>query len=188
VHGIVSAHRGAITVDSAPGVGSTFNLWFPLALPNADVQVSEAALRIHGQASPVLTPLAAARGQHVLYVDDDEVMVLMVERLLQSRGYRVTAMVDPIAALELVRLDASIEAVVCDLNMPALSGLALARAVRDIRPALPFILSSGYLPVETQDQASALGIRAILCKENTLEELHPTIQRTLQTDNVATPY
>ena len=183
VHGIVSAHRGAITVESSPDAGSTFNLWFPLESPNAGVQ--EAALRIHGEAKPVPMPDVAARGQHVLYVDDDEVMVLMVERLLQSRGYRVTAMIDALEALEFVRRDASIDAVVCDLNMPALSGLALARAVGEIRPALPFILSSGHLPVDAREQASALGIRAVLCKEYTLEELHPTIQRTLlQTDNV----
>ena len=176
VHGIVIAHHGAITVDSTPGVGSTFSLWFPLAASGVEPAGSDFAMLDCDGPEP---PLAAAGGQHVLYVDDDEVMVLMVERLLQRCGYRVTAMVDAIEALELVRRDPSVDVVVCDLNMPALSGLALARAVGEIRSTLPIVLSSGYFPPEAQAQASALGIRATLCKENTLEELHAIIQRAL---------
>ncbi|HEY9063542.1 MAG TPA: response regulator [Burkholderiaceae bacterium] len=181
VHGIVSAHRGAITVDSTPGVGSTFGLWFPLATPGTEPPSSDFAMLDRRETAP---PPAVASGQHVLYVDDDEVMVLMVERLLQRSGYRVTAMVDAIEALDLVRRDASVEVVVCDLNMPALSGLALARALGEIRPTLPVVLSSGYFPAEAHAQASALGVRATLCKENTLEELHAILQRTLAATSV----
>ncbi|HKX44261.1 MAG TPA: response regulator [Burkholderiaceae bacterium] len=181
VHGIVSAHRGAITVDSTPGVGSTFSLWFPLAPAGIEPPGSDWA--VLERRDPAPAPVVA-HGQHVLYVDDDEVMMLMVERLLQRCGYRVTAMVDAVEALDFARRDPSIDVVVCDLNMPALSGLALARALGEIRPALPVILSSGYFPAEAHAQASALGIRATLCKENTLEELHPVIQRTLSAASV----
>jgi hypothetical protein len=79
VHGIVTGHGGAITVDSTPDVGSTFHLYFP--------QVRQALAAPDGGTSAALQPLG--QGQHVLYVDDDPVMVLMVDSLLQRLGWRV---------------------------------------------------------------------------------------------------
>lgn len=172
VHGIVLAHRGSITVESTPGHGSTFHLLFPLAPEPADE-------------APAWLPsargdLPRADDRHVLYVDDDEVMMLMVERLLQRAGYRISAFLDPEEALDAVKADPdSFDVAVCDFNMPALSGLDFARALASIRPQLPVIISSGYLPEEAQAEALQLGVRGLLQKQNTFDELDRLIRRVL---------
>ncbi len=74
-------------------------------------------------------------GQHVLYVDDDEIMVVMVQSLLQHSGYRVTTCRDALTAVAAECADpARFDVVVTDFNMPLGSGLDVALAVRDLRP------------------------------------------------------
>ncbi|MGA0609012.1 response regulator [Caldimonas sp. KR1-144] len=170
VHGIVAAHRGSIVVDSAPGQGSVFHLYFPLAEPRR----SEAPALPQDEADD------APFGARVLYVDDDEVMALVVERLLQRAGVRVTVFQDARAALQQVRCDAqAFDVVVCDYNMPTLTGVDLARALGGIAPQLPVIISSGYLPDEARAEAMRLGVRGIVHKENIVEDLGRLIRQVL---------
>jgi CheY-like chemotaxis protein len=168
VHGIVRAHGGAISLDTAPGQGSTFHLYLPAA------EVSETRSE---RAEPAL-PQGA--GRHVLYIDDDQVMVLMVERLLQRAGFRVSVETDPTIGIERVRAgDPPFDMVVTDFNMPEMSGLDVARQIAAIRPDLPVVISSGYLSEALRDEAGRAGVRALMPKENTFEELIPLLQRLL---------
>ncbi|MCW5613177.1 MAG: PAS domain S-box protein [Rubrivivax sp.] len=170
VHGIVQAHGGAIAVDSAPGAGSTFHVFLP--------RLQQAATGDGGL--PASLPAAAGAGQRVLYVDDDEVMVLMVQRLLQRAGYSVTACTGALQAQRLLAAGAPrFDVVVSDYNMPDMSGLELAQELRRLHPALPVIISSGFLSDELREQAAAAGVRALLKKENTLEELAGLLQQVL---------
>ena len=168
VHGIVTAHQGAIRVNSAPGQGTTVNLYLPLT-----------------DREPVPTPgprampiLGAGTGQHVLYVDDDEVIVVMVERLLTQAGYRVTPFRDGRAAVAAVQAAPdAFDVVVSDYNMPGYTGMDVARAVASIRPGLPVVISSGYISEDLQAQAHAAGVRHLLQKQNSLEELALLVHR-----------
>ena len=169
VHGIVASHHGAITLRSAPGEGSSFDMYFPLAEPVAAPPPPAAA--------PAVAP---GRGEHVLYVDDDAVMGLMVESLLQRSGYRVTCLADPREALARLRADAGIfDVVVTDFNMPELSGLDLARELRGIRPGLPVIVTSGYVSDSLRAEVQRAGVRYVMQKEYTLEQLGGVVQRAL---------
>ena len=116
----------------------------------------------------------------MLYIDDDEVMVVMVERLLERLGYRVTCLHDPGRAIEYVRTSPrDVDIVVSDLNMPELSGLDVARALQAIRPGLPVVISSGNLPDQLQNEAREAGVRALVHKQYTLEELGGVIHWVL---------
>ena len=119
-------------------------------------------------------------GEHVLYVDDDEVMALMAERLLARAGYRVTALRDPAEAIVRVRADPWLyDVVVTDFNMPGRSGLDVAREIAQARPDLPVLISSGLVTDALREQARQAGIRAVLQKETSLEELVPLVRRAL---------
>ena len=170
VHGILAAHHGAIEVDSAPGQGSTFHLYLP-AVP---VEAAAAAVR-----APSPEPVRG-HGEHVLYVDDDETMVVMVEHILGRSGYRVSSFHDAHEAIEAVRENpGQFDFVVTDFNMPECSGLDVAQELHDIRPELPVVISSGYITEELRAQARDAGVRGMLEKQNTFEELGSLVGRIL---------
>ena len=171
VHGIVGAHRGAIAVESSPGKGSTFHVYLPL-VDGIDFAPSIA----------VELKASAGRGQHVAYVDDDEVMVLMVERILQRQGYRVTGFLDAKMAIAAVRAQPDgFDLIVTDFNMPEISGLDVASEMGSIRADLPVVISSGYISDELRAGAHRLGVRALLQKQNTSEELGALVYSILVT-------
>ena len=171
VHGIVSVHGGAIHVESAPGVGSRFELWFPLQdAPEEAVESQHGAL----DAPP-------GAGQHVLCVDDDPAMVLMVDGLLRRAGYKVTTFEQPAAALARVRADpGAFDIVVTDFNMPEMNGMELASAIALAAPHLPIIITSGFISDEMRQQAGELRIGALLQKEYTLERLAGLVHAVLE--------
>ncbi|MEP7217198.1 MAG: ATP-binding protein, partial [Anaerolineaceae bacterium] len=175
VHGIMMAHRGAISVDSAPGRGSTFHIYLPLAESRDN---DSRAASNWGGLEPLRVPGPC---HHVLYIDDDEVMLLLVERLLQRLGCEVTVSQHPNDAIAMVRLRPhAFDLVVSDFNMPQCSGLDVAKALARIRADLPIVISSGHVTREMQAAAQAAGVRGLIHKENTLEELGPLVQRILQ--------
>jgi PAS domain S-box-containing protein len=132
VHGIMRSHGGAVTVESAPGKGSSFHLYFPATREQA-VKVDES-----GPAQNLLTA-----GQRVPYVDDEETLVLLAERFLARLGHSVAGFTDPEAALAAFRAHPrDFNIVVTDLSMPHLSGFELARSVLAVRAGVPVLMTS----------------------------------------------
>ena len=108
----------------------------------------------------------------MVYIDDDETMAVMVERLLERAGYQVRCYTDPAVALAVLCAgDAPVDCVVTDFNMPEVSGLDVARELRRSRPEVPVVMSTGFLSDELRSDARQLGIRALLQKQNTVQEL-----------------
>jgi len=171
VHGIVSVHGGAIHVNSAPGIGTRFDLWFPLQ--DAPGQAVESQ---HGELDA-----PRGQGQHVLCVDDDPAMVVMVDGLLRRAGYKVTTFEQPAAALARVQADpGAFDIVVTDYNMPEMNGMELATAIKRAAPALPVIITSGFISDEMRQQAGDLRVAALLQKEYTLERLAGMVSAVLE--------
>ena len=122
-----------------------------------------------------------AASQHVLYLDDEAAMVYLVKRMLTRLGYRVSAFERPEAALAAVRADAaSFDVVVTDFNMPGKSGLDVAREIAQIRADLPVVIASGYITDALRAGAGQLGVREVIYKPDTVEELCQAIARALQ--------
>jgi signal transduction histidine kinase/ActR/RegA family two-component response regulator len=169
-HGIVEAHGGVFEVRSAVGSGSTFGVYLPLV----DHETQAMPLDVMD------TGPARGQGQHVLYIDDDEVMSVMVHGLLVRLGYRATCLTDPREAIALVARDpGGIDLVVTDFNMPQFTGLDVVRALSTISPKLPVAISSGYISEELRSSAMELGVCELMHKEHTLEELGELVHRAL---------
>ena len=173
VHGVMRSHVGTIDVESTPGNGSAFTLYFP-AFSNAAEAAPEEPPRSH----PV-----HGTGQHVMYVDDDQALVFLVQRALGRRGFQVTTFTDPRQAVAALRERAAdFDLLVTDYNMPGYCGVDLMREARLIRPDLPVALASGYVTPEIEQSALAEGARALIHKPNDVGELCDTVQRLVRGD------
>ena len=134
VLGIVSAHRGVIRVSSDPGVGSTFQAFFPPSWRAVEKSEAGGARTRTG-----------VRSGTVLVVDDDEWVIDVARAFLERAGFRVITALGGAVAIDLLRAgSASIDAVVLDLVMPEMSGEETFLEIRRICPDLPVVLASGY--------------------------------------------
>jgi nitrogen-specific signal transduction histidine kinase/ActR/RegA family two-component response regulator len=168
VHGIVRSHGGAVLVDSAPGRGTTFRLYFP---------VLEAAPAV---STADVDEVPRGTGQRVLFVDDEPSLTNLSRRMLERLGYQVLALRSPTEALAAFRADPlAFDLVISDLTMPGLTGQQLTAELRRVRANVPVILSTGYLDRLDADTARALHVRELLIKPYTTETLATAVHRAL---------
>jgi PAS domain S-box-containing protein len=169
VHGIMKSHGGSISVESEEGVGTEFRLYFPVSAQKEDTTLSPKTLS--SKKSP---------SKRILYIDDEEALVFLAARMLSKLGYVVDSHTEAEAALEKLRLSPeSYDAVVTDLSMPNMSGFDVAREALRIRADLPVIMTSGYIRQEDQRRAVEEGIRQMVLKPNTMDELGNILDRIL---------
>jgi PAS domain S-box-containing protein len=159
VHGIVRSHKGAITVQSQPGLGTTIRVYFPAVAAVAETRRAS-------------VKMVRANGECVMHVDDEAPLVHMMTRLLERLGYTAAGFTDAQLALEAFRANPHrFHAVVTDMAMPEMTGRELAREMLAIRPELPIALMSGYLTKEDGEEAVRAGIRTVLEKPCQIEEI-----------------
>ncbi len=171
VHGIMRTHQGSVGVQSTPGKGSGFTLYFPPA------KLAALATPVPVEPSKVVE----GKGKHVMYVDDDEALVFLVDRVLTRKGFRVSTFTDPhLASLALRERAAEFDLMVTDYNMPGFCGIDLLREARVLRPGLPVALASGYVTPEIEQQAFAVGAGALIHKPNDVDELCDIVQKLVQ--------
>lgn len=152
VHSIVSDHQGHIEVRSAPGQGAGFLIYLPAAR-SADEAPSTL---------PVTTPSGLRHSTRVVYIDDDEALVLLMTRALERRGYTVLGYSDAQEAIAMIKKEVGrIDLVVTDYRMPMLSGLDVARQVIAFNPQIKLAIVSGFVTGELQLEANALNIEVI---------------------------
>jgi CheY-like chemotaxis protein len=169
VLGIVRTLHGAITVASQPGQGSVFQVFLPL--------VAEA---IPAPREPVLPPPKAAGGGTVLLAEDDAVLREIVALALQRLGYTVIVAEDGVEAVaKFQRHQAEIRCVLTDLTMPRMDGWEALSAIRQLAPALPVILASGYSEDEVRTGNHPELPQAFLRKPYELKELGKVLARIL---------
>ena len=169
VYGIVRHHHGGIRLTSEVGRGTTFEIFLPAAA---------------AQPPPEPAAVATAPGGHgerILFVDDEESIARVVKLALSQLGYLVESETAVMAALaRLEREPQGFDLVVSDQTMPGVTGLEFSERVRQVRPDLPVVLASGYSAALTAESIQAAGVREVLAKPYSMEDLARAIRRHLR--------
>lgn len=166
VHGIVASLRGAIECRSKAGSGTTFVIFLPLT--------GAAAAK---ESLPL--PDQHRRSGKILFVDDEEMLASLGKLMLGKLGYEVVSCTNGTEALATFCADpASFDLVVTDQTMPDIAGEALLDRIREVRPGIPAILSSGYGGSTSHETGGANDIE-FLMKPFTMDELGARVARLL---------
>lgn len=165
VAGIARGHNGFVQVQSAPGEGAIFSVHIP-AEPDAEVVA----------APPAPRTLPRGHGELVLVVDDEENIRRVVQETLSRHGYTVVLAANGAdAAAQYAQLGAKIAAVVTDIDMPVMDGVAMIHVLKRINPHVRVLVSSGLASSAKTGSRSAelrsLGVNRMLGKPYAVDEL-----------------
>jgi PAS domain S-box-containing protein len=162
-HGIVLDHRAALAVTSSPSKGSRFEAYLPIWDKPID--------------KPAMQPAPdAAQGERVLVVDDEPYLVELVGHILHDLGYEPVGVDTPGEALVRLSADpAGFWAVMTDLTMPHMTGLVLARYVREMAPTVPVVLATGNLGDMTPEELADTRIVTVLSKPYTVADVEQAL-------------
>jgi CheY-like chemotaxis protein len=167
VHGIVKNSGGDITVDSGPGKGATFSIYFPLTAEKPEVEMLAADDLPMGN-------------ETVLFVVDEKSLLVMTQEMLAHLGYQVKAEMDPIDALAVFQSNPDqFDLVITDMTMPQMTGVGFAKKLLEIRKDIPIIICTGHSALVDEKNAKELGLAAYIMKPVNMRELAQTIRKVL---------
>lgn len=167
VHGIVVSHGGGVTAESSEDCGSTFKVYLPVAQPDEKADSKADTTNVSGT-------------ERIMFVDDDEGVAFVGKRILESMGYTVTVMTDSVEALaKLQKEPQCVDLLITDQTMPRLVGTKLGQAVKQIRPDLPIILTTGYTNAFSHENVKNCGIVATIMKPYEVRELGKLVREVL---------
>ena len=150
VMGIVKAHRGFLQVYSQPGQGSTFAVYLP-----PDQQAHE-----HTSEGTITKDVAFhGQGETVLFIDDEHSVREMAREVLERLNFRPLTGTDGADGLmQAAEQRTTLRAIVTDLHMPHMDGLAFVRALRRTLPDIPVVVASGLMEDAMVEEFRLLGV------------------------------
>jgi PAS domain S-box-containing protein len=169
VHGIVKNHRGFIDVESTPGRGATFTLYFPVT-----DHTETAAPR------KIVRPSAKTTGT-ILLVDDEIMIRELLTEFLEECGFVVMPASNGAEAIIMYeKYRTLIDLVITDLGMPEIGGEELYGHLKKIDEHVKVIVSSGYLDGSTKADLIGIGVKDVLTKPYKFDDILHVIRRVLR--------
>jgi signal transduction histidine kinase/CheY-like chemotaxis protein len=168
VKGIVDAVGGGIAIESKEGEGATFHIALPLLEEQAEQDTREWNSHLES-------------GHTVLFVDDETAIVKMAGHVLKSIGFKPLLCNTPQEVFALLKnKDTSVDIMITDYAMPEFTGTEMAIEANKLRPELPIMVLTGHPAEIDQEKCHDAGVRAILRKPASKDELERSISLVLQ--------
>ncbi len=167
-YSIVRSYGGTISVDSQPGKGTVFHLFFPVFEKREDELETE-------------TFETLPKGnERILFVDDEEAVLDMIKQMLIRLGYEVEVFQSPVNAIKSFEAQPEkYDLIITDQSMPYMTGENLAIKLMNIRPDVPIILCTGYSELVSEEKIKSIGIKAFLMKPIVKRVFAETIRKVL---------
>jgi PAS domain S-box-containing protein len=173
IHGIVKTCGGDIQVESMPGKGTAFHLFFPCI----DFEKKEPQIR---KQLTIKEPIPGGN-ERLLFVDDEQMLVEVHQEILERLGYNVMTVRSGFEALELFNEDPEIfDLVITDHAMPGMTGIELSRKLLKIRADIPIILCTGLTKTTICQEAKDAGISELVMKPIIMKDLDALIRDVLK--------
>ena len=174
VYGVINSHKGFIDVESSPGVGTTFCLFFPVT---QEIIVNSIKPQLEE------TTITTSGSETILLVEDEEMLRALVVTLLESSGYSVITAENGIEAVEHYKqhLD-KISVVITDIGLPRMSGWDAFREMKKINPYVKAIFATGYIEPKFRDDIIAFGGKHFVQKPYVPAELLKRLRETIDAE------
>ncbi|MDH3346935.1 MAG: response regulator [Desulfobulbaceae bacterium] len=175
VHGIVKTYNGAIFMESTPGQGTVFQIYFPIATTSP----------IKTKHSPHKSTENTPGGdERILCVDDEEEVVLLEKRILEELGYQVTTCTESTEAIQKFNKSPNkFDLVITDYTMPKMSGILLCQKIFTTRRDIPIILCTGFSDLISLEKANSLGFYDVLMKPIIRDTMASMVRTALDEQN-----
>ncbi len=171
VYGFVKQSGGSIQLYSEPGLGTTVRIYLPIRPELARGRETEAQE----------LPPRAAKGEHVLLVEDDARVRRVTVRRLKELGYRVLAADSARAALDVLERGETVDLLFTDIMMPGgMTGIELGREVRERWPAIKILFTSGYAEPQTVERGMLTANARWLAKPYSTRDLAAKLSELLR--------
>ncbi len=169
VQGVVKSCNGAIRIYSEQGKGTEVHVYLPIVHQQSEDEAANVDEIIQGDS------------EKILLVDDEEAIVMMEKQMLERLGYTVEAQTGSVAALESFKADpCAFDLILTDMTMPFMTGVQLAKAVKDIRPGIPVIICTGFSDRLNEEKSKELGIEGYATKPVRMRELAELVRKALK--------
>ncbi|MBN1930875.1 MAG: response regulator [Desulfobacterales bacterium] len=170
VHGIVKSCGFNIHVESEPGKGTMFQVFFPYSQKELN----------HSNENHTTEENNYTGKERILFIDDEQALVDIGKEILGYLGYKVVAVTSSIQAFDLFKLEPNqFDLVITDMTMPNMTGVMLAEEILKIRSDIPIILCTGFSDVITPEKAQAIGISEFVLKPLVIKDLAEIIRKVL---------
>jgi signal transduction histidine kinase/CheY-like chemotaxis protein len=170
VLGIVTAHKGALQLDSQPGQGTTFKIYLP-------IHEEESRNTI---ALDKVIPLPWLGSGTILLVEDEASVLLIAKTMLKALGFAVIDASNGREAIELYQKHGEqITMVITDLGMPVMDGYTLLRELKSLNPELPIIISTGFGDIDVTTRITREELSGLLTKPFNFDQLRSVLQSAL---------
>lgn len=170
VYGVVKSHAGFVDVDSTLGEGTVFRLFFPVSqsAPSGEERPAEGE------------PPARGKGEGVLTVEDEPILLELLESMFCDNGYRVFLAADGVEGIAAYKEHMNeIAVVLTDFGLPRADGAALLSGVQSLNPSVKVVVASGYFEPNVRSELTKHGARALVSKPYGLTELLAVVRKVI---------